>query len=260
MWLEPSGKNKNSKLLVGTIYRSPSITNIQDWLIQFNDLLSTVVSSWDGLLIIMGDMNINLLDPSSNVTSQYMEVLKSMNLTQHICKPTRTTSTTRTLIDHLISNYSSKITHSDVLPCASISDHDTAYTRINARITRYIPRYKYILNEKSFNINSFKQDFPTLPLQTIYGMESRDDMVGILNSPVSECIDRHVPLRKVNVTRPPASWMNQPEIQELKTGKDRLMHLSMLSPRVGGGGGQTQRNLTIFGRHWSISPPWCKRI
>ena len=75
MWLELLGKNKNSKLLVGTVYPSPSITNIQDWLIQFNDLLSNVVSTWDGLLIIMGDMNINLLDPSSNVTSQHLEVL-----------------------------------------------------------------------------------------------------------------------------------------------------------------------------------------
>ncbi len=53
-------------------------------------------------------------------------------------------------------------------------------------------------------------------------MESPDDMVGILNSLVSECIDRHAPLRKVKVTRPPAPWMNQPEIQELKTKRDRL--------------------------------------
>ena len=139
----------------------------------------------------------------------------SINLTQHICKPTRTTSTTRTLINHLTSNCPSKITHSDGLPCASISDHDAVYATINAHITRYIPHYKCNRKEKSFNINSFKQDFSTLPLQTIYGMESPDDMVGILNSLVSECIDRHAPLRKVKVTRSPAPWMNQPEIQQM---------------------------------------------
>ena len=51
---------------------------------QFNDILPNVVLTWDGLLILVGDMNINLVDPSSNVTSQYTEVLCSMNLTQHI--------------------------------------------------------------------------------------------------------------------------------------------------------------------------------
>ena len=54
MWLEFPGQNKNSKLLLVTIYRSQSMMSTQDYLIQFNDLLSKVVSTWDGLLVIMG--------------------------------------------------------------------------------------------------------------------------------------------------------------------------------------------------------------
>lgn len=120
---------------------------------QFNDILPNVVSPWDRLLILVGDMNINLLDPSSNVTSQYTGVLSFMNLTQHISKPTTTTPTSRTLIDHLISNYLPKVMHSDVLPCPSVSDHDAVYATMNTRTITYIPRYKYIRNERCFNVD-----------------------------------------------------------------------------------------------------------
>ncbi len=76
LWLEFPGKNKNSKLLVGTLCRSDLIMDTQDWLGRFEDLLSTVVSTWDGLLIVTGDVNINLLDVTNNTTLQYVDILK----------------------------------------------------------------------------------------------------------------------------------------------------------------------------------------
>ena len=53
MWLEFPGRNKNSKLLVGTFYRSKRIMDVHDWLDRFQDLLSDVLSIWDGLLIVL---------------------------------------------------------------------------------------------------------------------------------------------------------------------------------------------------------------
>ena len=44
MWLEFPGRNKNSKLLVGTFYRSKRIIDVHDWLDHFQDLLSDVFS------------------------------------------------------------------------------------------------------------------------------------------------------------------------------------------------------------------------
>ncbi len=117
-------------------------------------------------------------------------------------KPIRTTPTSKSLIDHLISNSPSRISHTDVLPCPSISDHDAPYATINVRITEFVPRYKYIRSERKMNLSAFKQDFSALPLQVIYGVESPDDMVQSLNSLVKECIDRHAPLKRVKVTRP----------------------------------------------------------
>ena len=177
LWLEFPGRNKNSKLLIGTVYRSDLMMNTQDWLGRFDDLLSNIMSTWDGLLIVTGDININLLDQADNITCQYMDILQGLNLTNHVTKPTRTTPTSKSLIDHLISNSPSRISHTDVLPCPSISDHDAPYATINVCVTRFLPRYKYIRNKKNLNLKSFSEDFSTLPLNVIYGLESPDDMI-----------------------------------------------------------------------------------
>ena len=85
-----------------------------------------------------------------------------------------------------------------------MSDHDAVYAIINAQVKRYAPGYKYIRNEKQLDMQAFKQDFSSVAFNVIYGLESPDDMVDALNSLVTECLDRHAPLKKVKLTRPPA--------------------------------------------------------
>ena len=67
----------------------------------------------------------------------------------------------------------------------------------------------------------YKQDFSSLALNVIYGLESSADMVDALSSLVTECLD-HTPLKKVKLTRPPAPWMASDEIRELQTIRDKL--------------------------------------
>ena len=126
-----------------------------------------------------------------NIEPQYRDILESLNLTGHITKPTRVTLTTKSLIDHVISNDPFRVVHTDVLPAPSVSDHDAVYATINARVKRYSLRHKYIRNEKQLDMQAFKQDFSSLALNVIYGLESPDDMVDALNSLLSECLDRH---------------------------------------------------------------------
>ena len=148
-------------------------------------------------------MNINMFNVSDPLVSRYIGILQSFNLTQHVSKPTKVTPTSRTL-DHLISNDRQKNSHTDVLPCSSISDCDAVYATVNVRVKKYLPQHKFICNMKNFDENAYQQDFSTLPLSVVYGLESIDDRVSVLNSLITECIDCHAPLRRVKVTRPPA--------------------------------------------------------
>ena len=90
----------------------------------------------------------------SNIERQYRDILKSLNLTQHITKPTRVTRTTKS---HVISNDPSKVVHADVLPAPSVGDHDAVYAIINARVTRYAPRHKYIRKVKQLDVQAFNE-------------------------------------------------------------------------------------------------------
>ena len=66
----------------------------------------------------------------------------------------------------------------------------------------------------------FKDDFSTLPLSVIYYSDDPDKQLETLNRLISECLERHAPLRKVRVTRPPAPWMKDPLIEELQKKQD----------------------------------------
>ena len=75
-------------------------------------------------------------------------MLQQFNLKQIVRQPTRTTSLTATLIDHIIVSDESLVQYTDVLPCELVSDHDAPYVVLNVRKPPFQPRFKYIRNEK----------------------------------------------------------------------------------------------------------------
>ena len=180
IWVEISGRNKNSKLLLGVMYRSNRIQDFQTWIDKSENVISQLCTEWDGLLMITGDFNIDLLWPEQPQVKQYIDILESLNLHQHVEQPTRIMANSKTLIDHIISNIPSRVTHTGVLPCPTISDHDAPYACINVRITRFEPRFKIIRNEQQFVENAFLEDVATLPLNIVYSTDDADDKLDIL--------------------------------------------------------------------------------
>lgn len=123
LWLEIPGRNKNSKLVLGVVYRSERILSPHCWLEQIETLLTDLVSTWEGMLVVTGDVNIDL-SPNTSLTRSYNETLQTLNLHQLVSKPTRVTKTSSTLIDHIVSNCPHRATLTNVLPCPTVSDHD----------------------------------------------------------------------------------------------------------------------------------------
>ncbi len=48
----------------------------------------------------------------------------------------------------------------------------------------------------------------------------------IFNSLLKSSIDRHAPLRKMKITRPPAPWLNAEDIKQLQSERNKLRHLA----------------------------------
>ena len=153
-----------------------------DWLECFESLLGYLTVNWNGLLVLLGDINIDLLQPSNNLTKQYQSILNVFGIQQMVNQPTHVTGTSRTLIDHIVTNYLQNITHTGIIPCSIISDHDAVFACINTRVARFQPRYKYIRIDKNFDENAFREDYSSVPLNIVYGLDLPDDMVHAMNT------------------------------------------------------------------------------
>ncbi|CAH3174950.1 unnamed protein product [Porites evermanni] len=82
----------------------------------FEDLLSGNGASWDGMLLLAGDINLDIFRPEMSEMN-YNELLDSLNVKQMVTKATRIAKTSKTLIDHIITNAPKRITYIEVLPC-----------------------------------------------------------------------------------------------------------------------------------------------
>ena len=112
----------SKNLLVCFFYRPPDSRS--SWLDMFSDHLENVYDECKELLLL-GDMNINMLssdDTNSASTHKLMHILNSVNLVQIITKPTRATTQSKTLIDHIYTSNPDYIVNHSV-SCYAISNH-----------------------------------------------------------------------------------------------------------------------------------------
>lgn len=116
------------------------------------------------MLLLAGDINLDMFRPEMSEMKRYNELLDSFNLKQMVTKATRIAKTSKTLIDHIITNAPKRITHTEVLPCPLVSDRDAPFAFV--LITRYSPRYKLIRNEKRFSETASIEDFAALSLKS----------------------------------------------------------------------------------------------
>lgn len=142
VWIEtdrsflPHGRN----FVLGCIYRSPS-SSITDFLLNLDTILCQLSLENKDVLLV-GDININLLDTESSLYAAYTDCFSGFGFESLIHAPTRCTHNgPGTLIDHLLSNLSpqpfSAVIETDItdhFPVLLIFDADATRVR-NTRVT-----------------------------------------------------------------------------------------------------------------------------
>lgn len=111
-------KKMNGVLAV--VYHSPSTSDVI-FMDYFNDWCEQNLSS-DCINVITGDFNVNLLVKDAN-SVKMIDIIKRQRMKQFVTKPTRTTQTSKSLIDYVISN--NFTTTIKILEDEKISDHET---------------------------------------------------------------------------------------------------------------------------------------
>lgn len=109
---------------ITAIYRPPS-TNLGVFMEEMEKYLSELKRN--SVEIIVGDINIDILNGNDKMSSLYMNILGSCGFISYINKPTRVTETTSTLIDHIFvrtqMNIKKNFSLNPVIFKCSMTDH-----------------------------------------------------------------------------------------------------------------------------------------
>ena len=183
---------------------------------EFSMLLERLVSS-TGNLLLNGDFNFHVNDPSDSTSSQFLDLLNPIWISS-LCTPTHKNNNVLDLVitrsgETSVSNLS---VHDPV-----ISDHFAVHCSLaikkppNAKLT--------VMNRKLCNIHSDSL-FTDIRSSSLYNSPSLDlsELCDQYDSVLSSILDKHAPLRKRVITiRPRAPWYSE-EIKEQKVICRRL--------------------------------------
>ena len=97
----------------------------------------------------------------------------------------------------------------------------TSFLGVQGMLTRYT-RYKIIRDEKNVDMAAYYTDVSSLPFSAVYAFSDPEDMLESFNILIQDCIDRHAPIKRIKVTRPPCPWLKTGDIQALQIQRNKL--------------------------------------
>ncbi len=219
-----SGESKS--LTLSVIYRPPKSTknrsSYSEFQKEFSQVAETKLSTLHDFLLV-GDFNMHVENVDRPETQQFKELLDSFNLHQHVTESTHRSGHT---LDLLISRRGGSTLKSCRVEDHMISDHMSVFCELN--LPRSAPPKKLIKyrKTKSIDLELFEEDLDRATLlDRISQRSSVCDQVELLNTVLSNTLDKHAPIQKRTVViRPDTSWYTN-EIRESKREKRRAEKL-----------------------------------
>ena len=83
-------------------------------------------------------------------------------------------------------------------------------------------------------MSKYQKDFSQIPMCVVDTFDDPNDQLYMLNELIVSCINQHVPLRRVKLTRSPAPWMADLNIQALQQQKDNQRLIANQSNKESG--------------------------
>ena len=207
------------KIRVVIVYRPPHSEDhgvpMVTFLSEFSSYMESIILSKDHLLIL-GDFNIHMDVSIDAYTVQFMDLLESLGLEQHVRGPNHTHGHTLDLV------ITWKMEDTIARPprvCRYFSDHATVHCDMNFNKPAF--QVKKILYKKVKAMDCLKGDLALLDLYnggqgTPLSSSELDMLVRDYNASLSSIMDHHAPLKTKTVrARPQVLWYNA-DIAEAK--------------------------------------------
>ena len=199
--------NPPRAMTILVIYRPPKPNPA--FVPELHDLLTTLCATSTNM-VILGDMNIHVDTPSCHSASELLQLLDSVNLTQHVDVPTHSKGHT---LDLVITDSAAPITNLLVYDLG-VSDHMAVSMEILFPSPHSKPKRQICFrNIKNINQDALARDLQHLTPPTL---STVGDSVGFYNTTLSGLLDVHAPVKTRTVTfSRSAPWFTS-ELREMK--------------------------------------------
>ena len=204
-------KFKLPALTVLLVYRPSNNKANATFFSEFEDLLTSLCSNTDNVLVL-GDLNIHVDNPSDPSAIELFKVLDYFHLTQHVIGPTHNKGHT---LDLVISN--TNPIHSLNVQNIGVSDH----SMISLELSFPTPPSQNKREIQFRNLKLINQEALSLDLKQISShaseFQSPTDLVSYYNNSLGDLLNQHAPLKSRSVSfKRTAPWYTD-ELRKLKT-------------------------------------------
>ncbi|CAM1306749.1 Uncharacterised protein at_DN0802, partial [Pycnogonum litorale] len=178
-------------LIIIAIYRSPS-SRLSQFLTELKFILHKAFLTGHKIMVC-GDINIDLC--KLNCSNEYIETLCEYELQNLIVFPTRQTSKSSSLIDHIFTNIPNKFFKSGVINY-DISDHLPVFTTFaNLTFHTSLPVNTYVYDFKKYNKNRFRTDTKKIQWET--DQKSANNMFNNFVHKFGNLCKQHLPKKTI---------------------------------------------------------------
>ena len=166
--------NSIKTIIVGILYRPPN-TAIEEFNDSLNDILKQVITK-NYTIYLLGDFNINLLNIDSHShSSDFLDLMYSYGFMPLINKPTRVTSQSATIIDHI---YCNDVHNSHLLNGILVTDITDHYPIFSININQDIQAKTLYFTNRSLcdnNIDTFVDKLRLCDWNDVYTQNNVND-------------------------------------------------------------------------------------
>lgn len=217
--------------LLGGYYRHPN-TPVNDFTEAISGTLCKLKNN--KRCIILGDINISLSTYSTDTnTNNYLDELLAANFLPFVFLPTRITSTSATIIDHVFCNelFDRNTTCKTGLICNDIADHMANFLLIIVDDVKKQNKktYKSVRSFSVNNINKFKQMLDLTDWSPLYLSSSVDLVYDIFINIIDSLMDQCFPITRKCFKNNDKFWITPAIIKSINTKS--LLHKKWLKTK-----------------------------
>ena len=212
VWIQTKLNQEN--VLIGSFYRPPN-ANVDYW-----NLISDSIDKANNdqkKFFVLGDFNTDWLD---NPSRHLLDIVNLFQLRQLIDSPTRTTETTSSCLDLVLTQSYNIVKNTKVLS-AFCSDHSVPAIFLNCNIDFRMSFKRTIYNYEKLNIDTFRTKLEDQNWQDIFNEHSIDDSCVLFTDTLFQIAQECMPSKTITVRPKDVPWITR-EIKILLKRRNKI--------------------------------------